>query len=412
MKYFILIPDGMADRPNRSLNNRTPMEAAHKPNMDMLASESLCGTVSNVPEGMVPESDTANLSILSYNPKIYSKGRSPLEAMSMGIDMKENDTAIRCNIVTLSGTADDDYASRTMIDHSSGDITTEEADELVKALNEALPMDGRHLYTGVSYRHCLIWEGADEKYQFSRPHDILGRTISEYLPRVDNGGKEFLEFMEEGARVLDNHPVNVSRRKRGLRPANSPWLWSPGKKPSLPKFEDKWHLKTAIISAVDLIKGIGICAGCDVINVPGATGNYHTNYSGKAEAAIKAFSDHDLVYVHVEAPDECGHQGNPGEKTSSIEKIDELILGPVLGYLKDSGEKFRIMVLPDHPTPLELRTHSKEPVPFFIYDSEKSFSGPSAFTEKKASEFPLYIEDGSNLMGILTSEDITEKTLE
>lgn len=401
MKYLVLIPDGMADRPIPSLSDKTPMEDAHKPMMDCLASKALCGTVSNVPTGMVPESDTANLAILSYNPKIYSKGRSPLEAMSIGIDMKPNDTAIRCNIVTLSGTSDDDYATRTMIDHSSGNITTEEADELVAALNDALELPGRKLYTGVSYRHCLIWDGAPDKYDFSRPHDILGRVIGEYLPREDDGGKEFLEFMSEGAKILDGHPVNKSRIARGLRPANSPWLWSPGRKPALPSFSEKWGLKAAVVCAVDLIKGIGICAGCDIYNVDGATGDYDTNYSGKADAAIKAFETHDLVYVHVEAPDECGHQGDAGLKKSSIELIDEKILSHVYDYLKESGENFRIMCLPDHPTPVEIRTHSIDPVPFFIYDSQKEQNGVTVFTEKECAALPLYIPDGSELMHYL-----------
>ncbi|MBE6617028.1 MAG: cofactor-independent phosphoglycerate mutase [Ruminococcaceae bacterium] len=397
MKYLILIPDGMADRPHPALGNRTPMEAAAKPTMDALAKKSLCGTVSNVPVGMVPESDTANLAILSYDPKIYSKGRSPLEAMSLGLNMNPTDTALRCNIVTLSGDASENYASRTMIDHSSGDITTEEADELVRALNEALPMEGRHLFTGVSYRHCLIWDGADDKFNFMRPHDILGKVIGEYLPTAE-GGEDFLKYMEEGAKVLDKHPINDSRRARGLRPANSPWLWSPGRKPALPNFFEKWGVKTSVISAVDLIKGIGVCAGCDVVNVPGATGNYHTNYAGKAEAAIEAFRDHDLVYIHVEAPDECGHQGNPEEKTSSIEKIDQLILKPVYEYLKNSGEDYKIMVLPDHPTPLEIRTHSMEPVPFFIYDPANETEGVSIYTEAECGKCSTYISDGSTLL--------------
>ena len=402
MKYLILVPDGMADRPHPDLGNRTPMEAARKPWMDRLAADSLCGTVSNVPEGMVPESDTANLSILSYDPKVYSKGRSPLEAMSLGLSMSERDTALRCNFVTLSGTAADPYEDRVILDHSSGDITTEEAGELVAALNEALPrtVSGarRTLYTGVSYRHCLLWEDADEHYAFMRPHDILGKVIGPYLPREDNGGGAFLDFMREGAAVLDNHPVNQSRRARGLNPANSPWLWSPGKKPALPRFSDKWGLTPAVISAVDLIKGIGVCAGCDVISVEGATGNYETNYAGKAAAAMKAFLDHDLVYVHVEAPDECGHQGRADLKTSSVEKIDGEILGPVYTWLKDRGEPFRILVLPDHPTPIELRTHSMEPVPFFIYDSEKKEEGVPVYTEASCRAKPLYIPDGSGLL--------------
>ncbi|MBE6709847.1 MAG: cofactor-independent phosphoglycerate mutase [Ruminococcaceae bacterium] len=400
MKYFVLIPDGMADTPVPSLGNRTPMEAAHKPSMDALAAKSLCGRVLNVPDGMVPESDTANLAILSYDPRTYSKGRSPLEAMSQGLEMSPADTALRCNFVTLSGDAETDvYEDRVILDHSSDEITTAEADELVKALNEALPMPGRVLHTGVSYRHCLLWENACETYDFMRPHDILGKVIGDYLPKADNGGAEFLAYMKEGAKVLEHHPVNEARRARGLRPANSPWLWSPGKKPALPSFPEKWGVRAAIISAVDLIKGIGICANCDVIDVEGATGNFATNYTGKANAAIDAFKNGcDLVYVHVEAPDECGHRGEADVKVAAIEKIDSLILAPVLDYLETSGEDFRILVLPDHPTPIATRTHSSEPVPFFLYDSGKTETGVDVYTEASCAAKELYIPDGSTLL--------------
>ncbi|MBE6541040.1 MAG: cofactor-independent phosphoglycerate mutase [Ruminococcaceae bacterium] len=401
MKYLILIPDGMADRPLDMFGGMTPMEKANKPAMDALAARSLCGTVSNVPDGMVPESDTANLAILSYDPREFSKGRSPLEAMSLGLSMDPDDTAIRCNIVTLSGDSSDKYSERTMIDHSADEISTEEADELVKALNEALPMEGRVLHTGVSYRHCLIWKNANDKYPFMRPHDILGQVIGEHLPSADNGGEEFLRFMEEGAKILDHHPVNEARRARGLKPANSPWLWSPGKKPALPSFSEKWGISAAIVSAVDLIKGIGVCAGCDVIDVEGATGNFNTNYSGKAQAAIDAFEKNDLVYIHVEAPDECGHRGEPDVKVASIEKIDAEILTPVWEYLKGCGEDYKIMVLPDHPTPIETRTHAMEPVPFFIYDSREDRSGVDVFTEKTCSGCDTYISDGSTLMDLV-----------
>lgn len=398
MKYFVLIPDGMADRPIPQLGSKTPMEAAVKPHMDALCEVSVGGTVLNVPAHMVPESDTANLAILSYDPAVYSKGRSPLEAMSMGIDMKPDETAIRCNVVTVS---DDDlpYEQKTMVDHSADEITTAEADELVKALNEALPMEGRLLHTGISYRHCLIWRNADSTYNFDRPHDIIGQVIGDHLPKAENGGAEFLEFMKKGYEVLNHHPVNEARRARGLRPANSPWLWSPGTKPALPDFGEKWGKKGTVISAVDLIKGIGICAGMEVVDVEGATGNYHTNYEGKANAAIDAFKrGSDFVYVHVEAPDECGHRGEWDVKVKAIEKIDSLILAPVFKYLSESGEDFKILVLPDHPTPVEIRTHSHEPVPFFLYDSTKSADGMKPFTEKNAEEMENYIPDGSTLL--------------
>lgn len=402
MKYLVLIPDGMADRPIDKLGGRTPMEAAHKPTMDALAAKSVCGTVLNVPHGMVPESDTANLAILSYDPVKYSRGRSPLEAMSLGLRMESDDTALRCNFVTLSPDDGRPYEERTILDHSSGDITTEEADELVRALNDAMPLPGRVLHTGVSYRHCLIWRGASDTYDFTRPHDILGRVIGDYLPRDDDGGAPFLEYMKRGAAILEHHPINEKRRAAGKNPANSPWLWSPGKKPALPQFAEKWGLNATVVAAVDLIKGIAICAGCHTVNVEGATGNYGTNYAGKGRAAIEAFRDgSDLVYVHVEAPDECGHQGNAEEKTSAIGKIDRDILAPALSYLRGCGERFRILVLPDHPTPVALRTHTSDPVPFFIYDSEREESGVSVYSEKECGAKNYFIPDGSTLLSHL-----------
>lgn len=397
MKYLVLIPDGMADRPIPALDGLTPMQRAHKPTMDMLASEAIVGTVSNVPKGMVPESDTANMAIMSFDPKIYSKGRSPLEAVSMGIDMKPDETAYRCNVVTLSEGGD--YASKTMIDHSADEITTAEADQLIRSLEAKLGNEYRKFYTGVSYRHCLIWKNGNDKYNFMRPHDILGRTIGEYLPRVDDGGEEFLKLMQDSYEILDNHPVNIARRERGLHPANSAWLWSPGKKPSLPNFNEKWHLRGAVISAVDLIKGIAICAGMTSIDVPGATGNIDTNFTGKAEAAIKAFSDgYDFVYVHVEAPDECGHRAEAENKVRSIELIDKKILKPVYEYLSHCNDDFKILVLPDHPTPVELRTHSSEPVPFMVYSSVHQVKGVENFSEAAATATNLYIPEGFNLL--------------
>ncbi len=398
MKYLVLIPDGMADRPSEKLGGKTPMEIANKPTMDRLASMSVCGTVLNVPCGMVPESDTANLAIMSYDPRKYSKGRSPLEAVSLGIKLEDDDTAIRCNLVTISED-EENYEDRIMIDHSADEISTEEADELVRALGEALPMEGRHLYTGVSYRHCLIWKNACPTYNFARPHDIIGRRIGEYLPSEENGGAQFLEFMRRGYEVLKDHPVNVRRRAEGKRPANSPWLWSPGQNPSLPSFEKKWGVSASVVSAVDLIKGIGLCAEMEVLDVEGATGNYHTNYKGKADAAIDAFKrGREFVYVHVEAPDECGHRGEFDVKHLAIEKIDSLILKPVLEYLEGCGDDFKIMVLPDHPTPLDIRTHSPEPVPFFIYDPKCKVEGVTCFTEAAAVESPVDIADGSTLL--------------
>ena len=398
MKYLVLIPDGMADEPISVLNNKTPMQAAVKPMMDRLASLSEVGTVSNVPTGMVPESDTANMAILSFDPKVYSKGRSPLEATSMGLVMTPEDTAIRCNIVTLSDNGEA-YEDKTILDHSSGDITTAEADVLIRTLESELGTELRHFYTGVSYRHCILWKNADEHYSFARPHDHLGECIREYLPKAENGGAEFLDIMKRSFDILNHHPINEARRARGLRPANSIWLWSPGKKPFLPSFTEKWGLKGTVISAVDLIKGIGLCAGMEVVNVEGATGNFYTNYKGKADAAITAFENgSDLVYIHVEAPDECGHGAETEQKVQSISLIDEQVLKPVYEYLNSTGEAFRVMVLPDHPTPLRIRTHSSDPVPFFIYDSENAKNGTAVFDEDTARTTGLYIPEGHTLM--------------
>ena len=401
MKYLVLIPDGMADERVEALGNMTPMEKADKPMMDMLASKSFVGTVSNVPDGMVPESDTANMAILSFDPKIYSKGRSPLEAFSIGIKMADDETAYRCNVVTLTE-EQENYEDRIILDHSADEISTAEADELIKALEEAMGDDIKKFYTGISYRHCLIWKNGNDKYDFTRPHDILGKRIGEYLPRIENGGEEFLELMKKSYDILKDHPVNVARKEKGLKPANSAWLWSPGKKPQLPSFKEKWGLNGTVISAVDLIKGIGLCAQMKSIDVDGATGNVHTNYDGKANAAIQAFKDGaDYVYVHVEGPDECGHRAEIENKVLAIELIDKKILAPVYEYLKNSWEDFKIMVLPDHPTPLAIRTHTITPVPFFIYSSKEDVDGVETFNEFTAKATQNYVPKGHTLMEIL-----------
>lgn len=398
MKYAIVICDGMADYRIPELGNKTPMDVAKKPTMDALARHSLCGTVSNVPEGMVPESDTANLAILSYDPAIYSKGRSPLEALSMGLEMQPDQTAFRCNIVTVS--EEDDYLARTMIDHSADEITTAEADLLIQALESALGNEDMHFYTGVSYRHCLLWRNAPAQKEFMRPHDILGLPIAQYLPP-----EPFLTLMKKSRDILEHHPVNEARRARGLRPANSIWLWSPGKKPALPSFAERWGLRGTVISAVDLIKGIGICAGMEVVTVEGATGNVNTNYEGKAQAAMDAFArGSDLVYIHIEAPDECGHRAETENKILAIESIDSRILRPVRDYLAASGEPYRIMVLPDHPTPIERRTHTMDPVPFFIYDSEQDHTGVAHYCEDDCANTGYYIPHGYHLMEKLTAK--------
>ncbi len=401
MKYFVLVFDGMADRKIDALGNKTPMETAKKPTLDALSQTARVGTVLNVPKGLKPESDTANLAILSYDPLIYSKGRSPLEAVSLGISLGDDDTAIRMNVVTVT---DDDtipYDDKIMIDHSADEISSDEARELVLSLGEALGDEIKHFYPGVSYRHCLIWKNADDKFKFTPPHDIIGKRIGEYLPTA-KGGEEFLELMRRSYDILAHHPINEQRRKKGLKPANSAWLWSPGKNPSLPSFKEKWGLNATVISAVDLIKGIGICAGAKVPCIEGATGNIHTNYKGKADAAIKAFSDgDDFVFVHVEAPDECGHRGEIENKVLSIEYIDQKILLPVYEYLKSTGEDFKILCLPDHPTPLSIRTHSREPVPFMMYSSREDYSGVDTLTEATAEAKELYIPDGTKLLDMM-----------
>lgn len=398
MKYLVLIPDGMADEPLNELKGKTPMQIAKKPCMDALARKSTVGTVSNVPEGMVPESDTANMAILSFDPKIYSKGRSPLEAVSMGIEMQPDETAYRCNVVTLTEDQEK-YEDRVIVDHSADEITTEEADLLIRSLEEHLGDDVKTFYTGVSYRHCLIWKNGNDRYDFMRPHDILGKRIGEYLPREADGGKDFLDLMKKSYDILKDHPINLARKERGLKPANSAWLWSPGKKPQLPSFKEKWGLHAAVISAVDLIKGIGLCAEMESIDVEGATGNVHTNYKGKADAAIEAFRRGvELVYVHVEGPDESGHRAEIDNKILSIEKIDREILAPIYSYLQECGEPFKIMVLPDHPTPICMRTHTISPVPFFIFQSSKEEAGTDTFDEFSAMKTDLYIPNGYTLM--------------
>ena len=401
MKYLVLVPDGMADEKVEALGGLSPMEKAQKPYMDMLAKKALVGTASNVPEGMIPESDTANMAILSFDPKVYSKGRSPLEALSMGLEMGEDDVAIRCNIITVSEDQER-YEDKLLLDNSADEISTEEADQLVKAVNEKLANEYRHLYTGMSYKHCFMWKTDKDRYNFTRPHDIINKRIGEYLPRESDGGAEFLEVMRASYDILNNHPVNVARRARGLKPGNSLWLWGPGKKPQLPSFKEKWGLNAAVISATDLIKGIAICAGMNSIDVEGVTANVHTNYTGKANAAIDAFKNGaDYVYIHVEAPDECGHRAEIDNKVLSIELIDEKILKPVYEYLKNCGEDFKIMVLPDHPTPLRIRTHTITPIPFFIYSSANEQNGVDTWNEFSSEATGVYVKDGYTLMDIL-----------
>ena len=406
MKYLVLLCDGAADYPIQSLNGKTPFTVANKPVMNMLAKKSIAGTVSNVPNGMVPESDTANLAVMSYDPKLYSKGRSPLEAMSLGLEMSPTETAYRCNVVTLGDPGDTEvpYEDKIMIDHGADEITTPESDILIKAIQAEMGDEMKHFYTGVSYRHCLIWNNAPEFKDFMRPHDILGQGIKDYLP-----GEPFLTLQKKSYAILKNHPVNLARIEKGLRPANSAWFWSPGKKPALPSFKEKWGLNASVISAVDLIKGIAICAGMRSVDVEGATGNISTNFVGKGEAAIQEFKNGaDYVYIHVEAPDECGHRGELDNKILSIEKIDELILKPVYEYLAQSGEDFKILVLPDHPTPICKRTHTMDAVPFILYHHASPENGIDCLDEQSCEATGLYLSKGENLMELLINNNIVK----
>ncbi len=397
MKYLVLLCDGMADLPLPEYEGKTPMELAKKPNMDALAKNAYVGLAKTVPDGMKPGSDVANLAAMGYFPADYYTGRSPLEAASIGVDLKDNEYAIRCNFVTLSD--EENYADKTMVDYCAGDISTKEAEELIAFLNPHLPK-GMKLYTGVSYRHCLTWENeSDDLGYLTQPHDISDQKITNYLPDPEKAGL-IKEVMIQSYDLLKDHPINQKRIAEGKHPANSVWLWGQGRRAKLDNFKEKTGLNGAVISAVDLIKGIGILAGMDVIEVEGATAYIDTNFEGKANAAIDALRDHDFVYLHIEAPDECGHRGETENKIHAIELIDEKVLGPVKQALDDMGE-YRIMVLPDHPTPLALKTHTSDPVPFLIYDSQKPQSGVSLFCEKEAKNTGVYYPVGADLLGVL-----------
>lgn len=367
MKYLIVLTDGAADEPMEALGNKTPLEAAEMPHIDALAKRGRIGTADTVPEGMAPGSDVANLSVMGYDPAVYHTGRSPLEAASIGIDMADTDVAFRCNLVTLQG--DGAYEDLTVVDHSAGDISTAEADELIRAINEAFGNERIHFYTGVSYRHAMIIHNGITEYELVPPHDILDRRIGDYLPKGAQAA-EIEEMMRKSYEILKNHPVNLKRIEKGLNPANSIWIWGQGKKPSLMSFHDKYGIKGTVISAVDLIKGIAICAGLNTVNVEGATGTLHTNYEGKAKAAMDEFSKgRDFVYMHLEGPDECSHQGDMEGKIKCLESIDEKIVAPMVEYMEKENWDYRILVLPDHPTPLRIRTHTRRPVPFVFFDS-------------------------------------------
>ena len=392
MKYIVMLCDGMAGYPMEAFGNKTSMELAHKPNMDRLAKGSIAGMVKTVPDGMKPGSDVANMAALGYDATKCYTGRSPLEAMSIGIDMKEDDIAFRCNLVTLSD--DEPYENKIMADYSAEEISTKEAEEIIKTLNEEFKNDKIEFFTGISYRHCMIWHGGPNGLDLTPPHDISDRCIKDYVPK----NKVIYSLMERSTKILKDHPVNIERIKKGLNPANAIWLWGEGTRPAIPDFTKTYGLKGAAISAVDLIKGIGITAGLEVINVEGATGNITTNFANKGKAALKALLDgNDYVYIHVEAADESGHRGEAENKIKSIELIDSDIIGPLLKGLEEAGEDYRIMVMPDHPTPVALKTHTADPVPFIIYDSTDKKDGIEAFTENIASKTGLFLNNGMEL---------------
>jgi len=396
MKYVIVLGDGMADYPIEEIGNETVIKHAKTPVLDELAEKSEIGLVLTVPEGMSPGSDTANLSVIGYDPKQYYSGRSPLEALSIGVDMKPTDISFRCNIVTVSE-EEENYEDRTIIDHSSSEISTEDAAVLLKAVSDVFEKEyaGYKFYVGTSYRHLTIWDKGTV-LPLTPPHDILGKKIGQYLPE----DRALHEMMEKSYDILVNHPINVERKKKGLNPANSIWFWGAGTRPALSDFEKKNGKKGVMISAVDLLKGIAVGAGMRVIEVEGANGGLHTNYEGKAMAAVKALCDdgYDFAYIHVEAPDEMGHQGSLERKLEAVENLDQKVIRVVKEQLEARGEDFRMLVLPDHPTPIRLRTHVGEPVPYLLYDSTNKLASNLRYNEKDAKKSGIYIENGHEII--------------
>ena len=404
-KYVVILGDGMADYPIDELGGKTPLEVADKPNIDALCAKGELGLVKTVPAGMKPGSDVANLAVMGYSPARYYSGRSPLEALSIGIDLKDTDVAIRCNLVTLSD--DEPYENKTMLDYSAGEISTAEAKELIDFIESRLGNDKLHFYSGVSYRHCLVRHDSTLGTEYTPPHDISDKRITNYLPKALYG-EEMLALMKKSYELLKDHPVNVARVKAGKNPANSIWLWGEGTRPALTSFEEKYGKKGAVISAVDLIKGIGIGAKMQVIEVEGACGTYETNFAGKAESAVKALLEDgcDYVYVHMEAPDECGHQGDLRHKILSIELIDHVVVQYIVDKLRRAKIDFNILVAPDHPTPIKLKTHTSDAVPYVLYRSydEKDNSFKS-MTEKNAKDSGIYYEDSCALVDKFIKED-------
>lgn len=400
MKYIIVLGDGMADEPLKQLEGKTPLEAAKTPRMDELAGKGEMGLAKTVPDSMKPGSDVANLAVLGYDPLKNYSGRSPLEALSVGVAMADDDVVFRCNVVTL--TEDEPYAEKTVVDHSSGEISTEDADVLMDTVRAHLTTDEFEFYTGTSYRHIMVWKHGSV-LDMEQPHDHLGQVIGPFLPQ----DKTFRDMMEKSYTLLNDHPLNVERAKQGKNKANSAWFWGAGTKPSLQNFTEKTGKRGAMISAVDLLKGIAVGAGMRVIEVPGANGSLHTNYEGKAQAAVKAVLEDgcDFTYVHVEAPDEMGHQGSIENKIKAIENLDSRVIAPIKQAMDASGESYRLLILPDHPTPIRCRTHTSDPVPYILYDSTRQRRAIARYSEKDAKATGNYLPEGYKLIDKLFREN-------
>ncbi len=394
MKYIVVLGDGMADEPLEKLGGRTVLAAANTPNMDRLSKLSEIGMVHTIPEGMKPGSDTANLSVIGYDPKEYYSGRSPLEALSIGVPMKDTDIAIRCNIVTISE-EDVPFEEKTIIDHSASEISTEDCEVLLREVEKQLANETYQFYVGTSYRHCLIWNEG-QVVELTPPHDVLGQVIGQYLPE----DAALREMMKKSYDILVNHPINTERKKKGLNPANCCWFWGAGTKPRLSSFEEKTGKKGMMVSAVDLLKGIAVGAGMGVALVEGANGGLHTNYAGKVEAAVRSVirDGYDFAYIHVEAPDEMGHQGSMERKIKAIELLDSEVIGPVVEKLEAAGEDFRLLVLPDHPTPICKRTHTSDNVPYMLYDSTRLENHTWSYNEEEGRRSGNFVTEGHKLM--------------
>lgn len=396
MKYVVVLYDGMADYPVPALGGKTPMMCAKKPNMDYLAQRSEVGLIKTVADGLKPGSDVANMSVMGFDPMKFYTGRSPLEAASIGIDMKPSDVSLRCNLVTLSEDGKP-YEEKTIEDYCADDISTEEAEEIIKTIEEELGTDEFRFYSGVSYRHCLIWaNGTTDLGTMTAPHDITGKVITDYLSTAENA-KPLIEMMKKSYDILKNHPVNLARKAQGKRPANSIWLWGEGTRPAMKSFEEIFGIKGSVVSAVDLIKGIGGCAKMEVAEVEGATGYLDTNFEGKANAALDLLERNDLVYIHFEAPDECGHRNEPENKVKAIEMIDSRVLPILFDGLKKYDD-YKIMILPDHPTPIVTRTHASDPVPYLIYHKNNEITGVDTINEETAKATGNYIDFGPGIM--------------